>query len=249
MTDFQFKLGRLSSPPEMLAKAPKLSAYLDDQLPSPPAIYQSVTNISDWGMLGNDQLGDCTAAGAGHLEMVWTDQVSGTPRTVTTDEVIKFYELQGYDPSDPSTDQGANMMDVLASWHSDGLAGDKIAAYARVALEDHTVEQAIALFGGAYIGVNLPNSAIQQFGNGQDWDVVDDDGGIAGGHCVVLVGYDESGATVVTWGRTVKASWDWLRKYTEEAWAVLPSEYEEGTVNGFNFSQLSGDLVLLSQES
>jgi hypothetical protein len=247
MPSFPYRLGRLPSPLAKLEKALKLTAYLPADLPPAPA--RVASGVAVFNMALNDRLGCCTASGAAHLEEVWTDQVDGEPRIVSDNDVLKFYELQGYNPTDPFTDQGANMMDVLSAWRKVGLAGDQILAYVRVAVEDRTLEQAVWLFGGAYIGVNLPDSAIEQFQAGEPWEVVMEDGGIAGGHCVVVVGYDSDGCDVVTWGKSIRASWAWLATYCEEAWAVLPSEYQAGKVNGFDLDQLRIDLEALSAEA
>ena len=42
------------------------------------------------------------------------------------------------------------------------------------------------------------------------------------GHCVVYAGYDGDGPTVVTWGTTVKASWEFHEAYSE--WRAASSK-------------------------
>ena len=50
-----------------------LASYATPALPAPPPKLDLTTKIKGaWGMMDNDQLGDCTCAAAGHLIMEWT---------------------------------------------------------------------------------------------------------------------------------------------------------------------------------
>src|SRR5690348_15304597 len=49
-----------------------MASYATHQLPTPPDHYDLTTKITSWGMMENDQIGDCTCAAAGHLIMEWT---------------------------------------------------------------------------------------------------------------------------------------------------------------------------------
>jgi hypothetical protein len=46
-----------------------LAAYVTPALPIPPASFDLTSKVSSWGMMDNDQIGDCTCAAAGHLLM------------------------------------------------------------------------------------------------------------------------------------------------------------------------------------
>jgi hypothetical protein len=49
--------------------------------------------------------------------------------------------------------------------------------------------------------------------------------------------------TVLTWGNTQQATWDWWDECVDEAYAILPPEAEKsGFAPGFNFAQLKTDL-------
>jgi hypothetical protein len=97
----------------------------------------------------------------------------------------------GFDPEDPSTDNGTVVQDALSWWRKTGMAGHKILAFAQV---DHTspaeMEAAAALFGEVLLAINFPNSAMTQFNAGKPWDVVRNDGGIEGGHAICSARYD-----------------------------------------------------------
>lgn len=57
----------------------KLGTYLTTALPAPPASsdWLSPVPATDWGMLGNDQWGDCTCAGVAHKRIgdVYVNQI------------------------------------------------------------------------------------------------------------------------------------------------------------------------------
>lgn len=192
----------------------------------------------------NDQLGDCTIAGLGHAVQVWTAN-TGTEQTVADADILAAYEKwDGYNPSDPSTDQGGIELDVLTDFKRDGMAGHKLMAFADVRVSSFAnVKQAINLFGGLYIGMQVPNFIMQDIP--AVWDVVADDGGIDGGHCVYVVGYDVSGVSFISWGSLYKMTWAYWQKYVDEAHALLSADFIAATgldPQGFNLAQLQADL-------
>ena len=198
-----------------------LAAYAQGRLPHPPTT-SPVPDVAAWGMLGNDRLGDCTIAGAAHLVIAADTEVDGVDHIPDTVEVTDTYlSLTG------GADQGLAEYDVLHRWWTDGLFGARIDAYAPV---DHRhiaeIQQAVAFYGAAYIGVALPASAQRQFAAGQPW-VVDPDSPLVGGHCILLVGYGPQYVQAVTWGAVVDVSWPWLARYCDEAWAVIPHVFTE----------------------
>ena len=53
------------------------------------------------------------------------------------------------------------MLSVLKYWRSSGLGGDKIMAFAQLEPRNvNEVKDAVSIFGGCYIGVELPKFAI-----------------------------------------------------------------------------------------
>ena len=108
-----------------------------------------------------------------------------------------------------------------------GVAGHQIQAWVQVDFTNlEHVRQAIYLFGHLSIGVNLPDLAMNQFGQGLPWDVTgEDDGGIDGGHDVPIFGYGSQGFTCVTWGRLQQMGIPWFQKYVEEAYAAVSIDW------------------------
>lgn len=235
----KFRGGRLPHDPKR--PAIQLADVLDPKLTAPPETADWVSTVPPyaWGMLGNDTVGDCTIAGLAHKRIgdVWAN--AGTILEVTTPEVLSFYENFGYRPDDPSTDQGAVCQQVLETWQRLGFLGEKPLAFARINLRSATeLRQAIALFGQVYVGIDVPESAMQQFNDGEPWTVVANSP-IEGGHCVTFGAYDKDGVTAVTWGTLQKADWGFVKAYGKEAYVLISTDdYDPKT--GKNRDGLNG---------
>lgn len=211
-------------------------------LPPPPPSFDGTQGITQWGMLANDNYGCCTASAAGHLEMAW-GKLAGDPQSFTDQQVLDFYfSITG------GQDDGAQELDVLKAWRANGLAGDKIYAFAQVPLGDQILlKQAVSLFTGLSLSVALPKTA-------QGQEVWDDTGSQAtnaqpwswGGHEVPLIGYDDQGLLIVTWGALKRMTYRFASRYLVEQWAIIPANFP-GT--HLDFSLLSSDLAQVSQLS
>jgi hypothetical protein len=200
----------------------------------------------------NDDLGDCTIAAAGHMIQTWTAN-AGAAFVPSDEQILRAYEdVSGYSPSDPSSDAGAVELDVLKYWREVGIAGRKIDAFASLepSNEDH-IRQSVSLFGGCYIGVQLPACA-----QGQNVWVMPPYGptgdgapGSWGGHAVPVVGYGRRGLTVVTWGKLLRMSWQFWRAYVDESYAILSTDFliAGKAPNGFDQHQLRTDLNLVTR--
>ena len=224
------KLGRLpnSGRPRIKLTADLIPATA--YAPPPSVDWYSHVPAASWGMDGNDAYGDCTCAEIDHA--VKTMQVAaGNPEVKSSaQEVLNAYAaITGWNPNDPSSDQGAEMQSVRDFWRKTGftLGGkpDKVALFAQV---DHTnlmlVRWCIDRFGEVGVGVNFPASAMDQFNADMPWDVVKGSQ-VEGGHAVAAVGYDAQYIYLVSWGRVVPATWAWFVAYTEECWTQLSTDW------------------------
>jgi hypothetical protein len=210
------KLGRagIKHDPARRMAAKKILATL----PKPPSMADWTRGMSDWGVMANDELGDCTIAGLAHSIQVATAN-TGSMVTPTDTEVIAGYgHYCGYVPGNAFTDQGGVELDILPQVERDGFAGQKLLGYISPDPKNRReVAQAIAMFGNVYMGAVLPISAQTQ----KVWDVEGNDGGEWGGHCMIAPKYDPTGVTFVTWGALKKATWDWWMKYVDECHVLL----------------------------
>lgn len=246
----KFKLGKLAARHDK--RTLQFKSYLTTLPPIPSAI-DWTGKISEWGMLGNDTVGDCTCAGAGHLEMDWSSNAAPSELAPTQEQILAAYSaITGYDPSqtDPTTgnnptDTGADLLTVLNYWRAHGVAGHGIKYYTQIPLKSITdVKAAIALFGGVYLGVQLPDNAMDAFNAGQPWSDTTDTN-IEGGHCIVLVAYDPTYFTAITWGAKQLLTPAWFETYADEAYAVISPQWLNAhgtTPGGFNLTQLEADL-------
>lgn len=202
--------------------------------PEPTAVnYTEKIGISNWPMFKNDVIGDCTIASVAHLIQLYTSYTKPSPLIVSQQEIELVYSaVSGWNPNDPSTDNGAVEIDVLNYWANTGICVgdhfDKIAGYARVNPHNPAeLRYAVWWFGGLYIGVSMP-ACWQDTPN--DWKMPHNlmganAPGTWGGHAVPVVAYNEDYLTVVSWGSLVKMDWRSYHTYCDEAWAVISPDF------------------------
>jgi hypothetical protein len=204
--------------------------------------------------MGNDDYGDCVFACVGHVTGVETAN-AGTPFHATLQQVLAMYSaVTGFDPNDPSTDNGANIQDALNYWQAHGFAnGTKILGYLSVdATNWAEVQSALYLFENLILGMELPDAYVNPFpsGDGALWDVAGDPVP-ENGHCVGGCAYNANGELIVdTWGMLVRLTRTALAKYATpsnggELWVVLtPDQLAKGQAkapNGVAWSSLVAD--------
>jgi hypothetical protein len=240
------KFGKLR--PKRSRKALPLSNYMKVAAVAFPPVRAWERPIP-WGMLGNDTIGDCTIAAMLHLIMGWQAVANaGAPLTFADADAIALYSvITGYNPADPSTDNGAACTDVLNYWKATGAQGHKIAGYTALDVSNtEMVQAAVFLFGGVYIGLDVP-AYIMNAPEGGSWSQQPgDDTTIEGGHCVYLTGYGRQGFTLVSWGTTYTANWDFWTSYVDEAYALVSTDWikRSGVApSGLDLAALTADLA------
>jgi hypothetical protein len=205
-------------------------------------------------MYDNDKYGDCTCAATGHMVQNWTAS-SGKEATPADASILKMYE---YFVGTPSPTAGCRLLDVLRYWRTTGLGKHKIQAFAQLELHNEVqLRDAIFMFGGAYIGVELPDFAVQADDPLTVPWVVPPQGPVGDaapdpqeGHCIPAVAYDARNVYVVTWGAVKAMSWQFYKAYSDEAYAVLSHDWiaKNGkAVAGFDLKTLEADLQLIHQ--
>lgn len=231
----------------------RFAAYLTPKLPKPPATFghETLYGADAWGMLGNDDYGDCVFAGAAHETMLW-NRVAGKSVDFDPKSVLSDYAaVTGFDPNTGSGDNGTNVRDALKYRRTTGVKDahgkrHKIGAF--VALEpgdwDHLLA-ALYLFGAVGIGIEFPRSAMDQFNAGKQWSIVKG-ASIEGGHYIPLVGR-RSSVKLVTWGKCIGMTKSFYLKYCDEAYAILsPEMLKNGkSTEGFDIATLRSDLAAL----
>lgn len=235
----------------------QLSHYLDlGALPPIPAEIDYTHNVLSYPMYGNDELGDCTTAAAGHMVQTWARSAHRRSHRPSLAAVEKMYWETGDPPlatgtPGGDTDTGRVEIDVLNYWRKTGLGVHTIAAYVQVDPTDaEMMRAAIYLFGGVYTGICLPITAQRQ----TVWDVVGDghSGKSApcswGGHAVPYHAYTATDFTCVTWGALMHLTQGFNDAYTEEAYAILSPDWFSDTGQappGFDLDALTRSLAQL----
>ncbi|MGW2721455.1 hypothetical protein [Streptomyces sp. NPDC001492] len=229
----------------------RLSTVLGSRLTAPPEAVDWQDDRIVWPMYANDLWGCCVFAEIGHAINQLTYYGSGTEIEPSESAILGAYsKVTGFDPSaGPSggnpTDRGTYVQDALKYWRKTGIAGHKIVAYASLDVGNlDEIRQAIALFGSISIGMNFPDSAMDQFDTGQVWDVVRG-AHIEGGHCVLAGAYDSSGVGIVTWGAETKVTWRFFQKYADEAWVCLD---KDGLTKAATYFTGAASLYALGQD-
>jgi len=102
----------------------RLARYLTPTLPAPPTAQDWTKGITAWGMMLNDQLGDCTIAGRQHAIQVWSANLGNEVTLPDADALTAYEQWCGYVDGDASTDNGGVELDVLTDWKQKGAALD-----------------------------------------------------------------------------------------------------------------------------
>ena len=243
-------------------KALKLRDYIHPTaLPKPPENFGHENLVSDWKMLGNDNAGDCAFAGPFHAEMLWCAE-GKKAINVNTQCVLEAYSaVTGYDPNardylgNNPTDQGANVQQVAEYWRTTGLKDadgnvHKIDCY--LALEPGNYEQlyqAMYLFGGVGIGVELPEEFQESFQHNQVWDRLSHPH-IEGGHYILGVGSRAGLINTVTWGATQLLTPAGYEQFNDETFVYFNEErlINGRDIEGFRLEDLLADLAGIAEE-
>ena len=191
--------------------------YLVAPTPAPVYPIDVTGGLTDFGMLGNDQYGDCGEAGVRHVEMTTALAAgSAVPSFTSEESIAEYLDFTG------GQDTGVVLADFLLWLFNRG----RIRGFAPV---DHNnvpqMDALMAEFHGLYVGVSLTSDAQQLFPDGV-WTTANGEAADPSmGHCIEKVFSD--GATEdkwVTWARLMKSTVGWSAACVDEAWLVLTTE-------------------------
>ena len=207
-------------------------------LPAPPAAF-------DWsmargkpliyGMDGNDDHEDCVFSSACHQIGTWTGNTGDEQIATDSDALAAYTDFAGFDPKNPATDSGANMLATATMWRIKPIFGHRIKAFAALDLKRlDLVAAAMFLFGGAWIGWAMPKAW-----QGADvWDT--SPSGIVtgdwapntwGGHATHTPACSPKLLGTITWQENVPVTIPAFEAYAEEGY-VLISEDTWETLTG-----------------
>lgn len=252
----KFKLGR--KPRGYSPSVPHYSALVNLTKPNPipPRKNWSVGMPNELGEMLNGTIGDCTAAAFFHARQVWNYNITKDLHTDPDVDVLSLYEsVSGYNPSDPNTDQGAVIQDVLKYLLNTGAATgsgnrDKILGFVEV---DHRnlddIKRTIFECGVCYIGFNVPDYMFPPNGDPPFlWHIEDYNAPIIGGHAIILCGYDSMGLDVISWGQRFMMTPHYFAHYVDESYAIIDKAWfnnSNTTPLGLNLAQIEAQMSAL----
>ncbi|MDQ6901936.1 MAG: hypothetical protein M3139_02850 [Bacteroidota bacterium] len=185
-----------------------------------------------WGTLGNLRINDCTCAAAGHLIMAWTSSIGKLHKPSTKAIVQSYSDLTGFNPKTDGQGKSIEAIKALKHWRKKGIAGHRIIAFAKLDFKNRRqLLQAIYLYGGCYVGINLPKSAEKQYFDSKKWTVPRSGTNGAGepgswlGHALTITGYNKNELRAVTWGKEMTMTMDFWETYVDEAYAVFSEDF------------------------
>jgi hypothetical protein len=210
-----------------------------------------------WGIYKNDVLGCCVVAGAQHETRLWVAEGTGSDTVVFDDAVtVKNYELLGnYNPNNPDSDQGCDMLtaaelrmrdgiqDANGKTHQLGIALQLDCGPGYLNMEQ--VWYGLYYFDGMGFGIAVTSQMQTDFENEIPWDSADyNPNDIEGGHYVPgmaresinLHGQSVLEADVITWGAKQPVTPSGLQVMTN---TVLVYATKEKLNNGKDLEGLS----------
>lgn len=242
-----YRFGKL--PPKVDYRTLRFVNYVTQDIPEPneavDLLGRVYSNLGDqrtnllFPMYANDEIGDCTVAGAAHGITVYHGMVTQRHVPDLVNVIKTYYHLTG------GGDTGLYMLDVIRYWRTEGIEDSKIFAFTTISHTNHIhVKQAISLFGGLLIGFQCHEKVVEEFADRKPWKPGKL---INAGHAVYVTGYDNDGVDVLTWGSTQRGTWEWWDTSVDEVYALLPPESKlEGFTPGFDFDRLKKDLAEVS---
>jgi hypothetical protein len=234
----------------------KLRDYIaHDAPPPPPAVARPHQNFT-WGMLLNDKIGDCVCAMMLHsIEDFHLDAGTRAPKFTDADAQAYYEAIGGYNPGDPSTDQGCDEHRAMEMWESgrlprtsDGTVHQIAGTVAIDPTSTDEVKRAINEFDDVQCSVALPKTSQGQ----KQWQVTGDPHsdpdarpGSWGGHGVPAREYDADHVSVLTWAKPLLATWQFWTAYFQQSFVVVTKEMLSRTGQsplGIRWDDLLSDL-------
>ena len=172
------------------------------------------------------------------------------------EDVLRVYSaISGYNPADPGTDRGCNILEALKHWKNEGILiggqPHQIGAFAAVNIHDSAeLDAAFWLFGGTLAGWNLPLAAqrLASWTNAPakirgDWRP-----GTWGGHCTLESDLVNDLYGTESWNRLFPTDRRFVSLFCDECWVVISNDWlgnDDQCPAGFDRAALLKDLEAL----
>jgi hypothetical protein len=246
----------------------KFSDYIDlTQLPPiPPGAFGHMDKVTlPWDIYMNDVLGCCVVSGAQHETRLWVAEGTGSDTVVFSDRatVMNYQHLGNYQPGNPDSDQGCDMLTAAQLRIRDGIVDAKGNVHKLgIALELDcgpgylNLDQfwyANFLFDGLGLGILVTPEMQNDFQLGQPWDAADfNPNNVVGGHYVpamarevdTLHGTTRFEADTVSWGEVQPITVSGLQVVTTTVMCYATQEKLNNgkDLNGLSWSDMRSDI-------
>ena len=222
LPDMELKLGKL--PAKNDTRTIRMSRYL---LVDPPESFDVDASLSipiyDNNMYLNDTYGDCVIAGRAHMTLRFEGyEQYGLINIIDQEVKTEYFKETG------GKDSGLVMLSSLNAWRNGWVAAANIYNIDMYGLLTSTtnLKQAVYLLRGAYIGIMVYETDMEQFKAGQPWEITSNSGDLLGGHCIYIVAYNATGPICVTWGKRQQMSWRFYQARCDEAFGIVDDRYK-----------------------
>lgn len=246
------RAGRLGRKPGVsdLGSHLKLTDYLVNPFPADDGSPVDFTSgVVDWGMLGNDQYGDCGVAADVHVNMAnaWSaleqrpGNIASTVWPTSAETVAAYLTYTG--GQDSGVDLGEWLLYRMT--HGIGPLGP-IGGFAQVAIGGQEYEGALRAFKALYSGINVSQDLMDEFDAGQPWTSTSTDW--IGGHAVPHLARNEKWGRLITWGADELFDWTCWHAIRSEAYVILtPAQMDSpgGLFGNISVAKLKEDLKAL----
>lgn len=228
--------GKRGKRPVVHQPALRLHNFAAAPSPAPPT-GDVTSKITDWLMLSNEKYGCCGPAATMHYRMAKAGRVIAECTDDYTTGLYFAYGIAQGEPG-PQPDMGVDN----SSWLKWMFDQGHIEGYAEIdAHNPDAVHRAMLNFSGVLIGVNLTPDAEEDFSMHLPWDIsAADQPDPNDGHDILLVAYDQTGDTFVTWGGLQKATVRWDETAIDEAWVIVTAE--DAARNGVDLLALQAQI-------
>jgi hypothetical protein len=210
--------------------------YILPKVPKGDFGHFNVLPPKEWGVYGNDKLGDCVIARAQHGHDLW-QRANGWPGGLFNEQtaIANYSAVTGYRPGDDSTDQGTDP-EAMAAYHRKtgiiDIHGNRhfIGAYAQLRPGDFDQYLVAAyLFGAPSVcWGGFMDYMMDQFNAGKPWDYKRG-GNDEGGHDTLGAGRKGRYGAAVTWGEVQPFTRRIYYYKSDMALAYIAPEWLNGT--------------------
>lgn len=248
------KLGRAVTPPGKRGTT-WLGRFLQVGDYDVAPYYQDWVGKEPHQMWGNDKISNCCYAALAKI-IAQRCALLNRPCLLTTDHVIAAYSaVTGYDPRDPSSDNGGQMIDAIRYGIEHGIGPYKLTKSARVNTHDRAeLRAALWAFGSVYVGADLP-LRIEDQDQATHWFIPKttserDRQRSLGGHAYPFFGAERGRVKAYPWATGIDEEDTHVEYYSDEGHVIDDPLWAEAVAagvvaNGFDYERLMRDMAAI----